>query len=557
MGSEVRLLIGEPLLPQCAPPLEAADRERAFVWEFGRRLSRFPRRQRPVASQSRVAGVGPRVATAASRGRRRPMGGAAQRRPGRPDAGRRARAQRVRPFARRSASPPRSPRPSHTRRRGAPAGPDPAARWRRVIVDEEAGTDHPSAGGDDRHGRNRQGPVRRCCGVSAGWLPRFVVDCGGDIAVGGVGAQLDPYEIEVEHPLTGESIGSIKVDRGGIATSGLNVRIWRRTDGRYAHHLLDPSSGTPVWSGLIGATAAWRQRARGRDAVEDGAVARDPKGARRACRTRGGDRARQRRGRDHRVRGRADRTRGCTSRCALMRGPSAPIPMVAGQRRLGDRRARADLAIGLARAGDGGAGAAAAGPQARGDAPARAHRAGWRLRDRRARPGSARRPLAEARLAWDHRSRLHSVTGPASPASGSSPAISRSCSAQASICAGGSASGAGASSIGRRCSCGCCRPSTHSAPGQTPRGPGCAPSCSSRWRRSCICSLCAPSVRGGPAHAKARCRPTPAPRPRAAIAPPGGGLRPVEVLASVSARAAGSRGARCGTLHHARARRRR
>ncbi len=45
------------------------------------------------------------------------------------------------------------------------------------------------------------------------------------------------------------------VRRGGVATSGLNVRIWRRRDGHFAHHLLDPSTGRPVWSGLIGATA--------------------------------------------------------------------------------------------------------------------------------------------------------------------------------------------------------------------------------------------------------------------------------------------------------------
>ena len=88
-----------------------------------------------------------------------------------------------------------------------------------------------------------------------GRYTRFVIDCGGDIAIGGVGAQLRPYEVAVEHPLTGRSIGSIKVARGGIATSGLNVRIWRRMDGTYAHHLLDPSTGSPVWSGLIGATA--------------------------------------------------------------------------------------------------------------------------------------------------------------------------------------------------------------------------------------------------------------------------------------------------------------
>ena len=57
-------------------------------------------------------------------------------------------------------------------------------------------------------------------------------DCGGDIAVGGVGAQLEPFEIAVEHPLTGEPLGTVDLPRGGIATSGLNVRIWRNPDGR-------------------------------------------------------------------------------------------------------------------------------------------------------------------------------------------------------------------------------------------------------------------------------------------------------------------------------------
>ena len=44
-------------------------------------------------------------------------------------------------------------------------------------------------------------------------------------------------------------------DDCGVATSGLNVRVWRRPDGSYAHHLLDPSTGEPAWTGLIGATA--------------------------------------------------------------------------------------------------------------------------------------------------------------------------------------------------------------------------------------------------------------------------------------------------------------
>src|ERR1019366_917186 len=44
------------------------------------------------------------------------------------------------------------------------------------------------------------------------------------------------------------------VSSGGVATSGLNVRVWRTPDG-FSHHLLDPASGRPAWTGLIGATA--------------------------------------------------------------------------------------------------------------------------------------------------------------------------------------------------------------------------------------------------------------------------------------------------------------
>jgi thiamine biosynthesis lipoprotein len=40
-----------------------------------------------------------------------------------------------------------------------------------------------------------------------------------------------------------------------VATSGLNVRIWRDPEGSFVHHLLDPSTGRPAWTGLIGATA--------------------------------------------------------------------------------------------------------------------------------------------------------------------------------------------------------------------------------------------------------------------------------------------------------------
>jgi thiamine biosynthesis lipoprotein len=78
---------------------------------------------------------------------------------------------------------------------------------------------------------------------------RVVVDCGGDMALRG------RWRVEVEHPITRERVHSFEVDGGGVATSGLDRRVWRRPDGSYAHHLLDPSTGEPAWTGLIGATA--------------------------------------------------------------------------------------------------------------------------------------------------------------------------------------------------------------------------------------------------------------------------------------------------------------
>jgi thiamine biosynthesis lipoprotein len=41
---------------------------------------------------------------------------------------------------------------------------------------------------------------------------------------------------------------------GAIATSSIVRRSWRTTDGA-AHHLLDPATGRPAWTGLISVTA--------------------------------------------------------------------------------------------------------------------------------------------------------------------------------------------------------------------------------------------------------------------------------------------------------------
>jgi FAD:protein FMN transferase len=134
----------------------------------------------------------------------------------------------------------------------APAGAHPAERWRALGVDEAAGTIHRPPGvaldsGGLGKGLAADLVAQRLTGL------RYVVDVGGDLAIGHGGR--GPMEIAVEHPGTGAVAHRLSVASGGVATSGIHRRIWFDADGRPAHHLLDPATGRPAWTGLLSATA--------------------------------------------------------------------------------------------------------------------------------------------------------------------------------------------------------------------------------------------------------------------------------------------------------------
>ena len=135
------------------------------------------------------------------------------------------------------------------------ARPDPAARWQRVTVDDEAGTITRPPGLMIDTGGTGKGLCADAVPIRLRATPDLSSTAAATSRSAGVGAQLQARTRSSRAPPDRRPIGSIKVARGGIATSGLNVRIWRRADGGYAHHLLDPSTGSPVWSGLVGATA--------------------------------------------------------------------------------------------------------------------------------------------------------------------------------------------------------------------------------------------------------------------------------------------------------------
>jgi thiamine biosynthesis lipoprotein len=81
----------------------------------------------------------------------------------------------------------------------------------------------------------------------------FAVDVGGDIAFGGEAGV--PRIVVVQHPFDQRRDLRFPLTRGAIATSGLATRIWAAPGGGFAHHLIDPSTGEPAWTGVIQATA--------------------------------------------------------------------------------------------------------------------------------------------------------------------------------------------------------------------------------------------------------------------------------------------------------------
>jgi thiamine biosynthesis lipoprotein len=76
------------------------------------------------------------------------------------------------------------------------------------------------------------------------------IDCGGDVRVGGT-----PRRVQVASPFDGRILHAFVLSDAGVATSGIGRRSWRGPDGRPAHHLLDPSTGTPAFTGIVQATA--------------------------------------------------------------------------------------------------------------------------------------------------------------------------------------------------------------------------------------------------------------------------------------------------------------
>ncbi len=125
--------------------------------------------------------------------------------------------------------------------------------WRAIRVDHRAGTVTRPPGVRLDSGGVAKGLFADVLAEELAAHPSFAIDCGGDIRWGGT--ERAPREVRVASPFDGRILHAFTLDRGAVATSGIGKRLWLDGDGRPAHHLLDPGTGRPAFTGLVQVTA--------------------------------------------------------------------------------------------------------------------------------------------------------------------------------------------------------------------------------------------------------------------------------------------------------------
>jgi thiamine biosynthesis lipoprotein len=253
MGCAIRVIVGPQLDHASPPPAQAAYDAQRWTCDYDRRMSRF----RSDSELSRL-NADPRAAVPASallRATVRAGIWAAERTDGLVDptlVTELEAAGYAQSMADSVPAPLADALAAAPMRRPAKPG---VGRWKQVDVDDAARVIRRPPGlrldsGGAGKGLAADALVHRLRAYS-----RVAVDCGGDIRVAGPEALDEPFEIEIEHPLTGTALHRLCLSQGAIATSGIGTRIWRTPAGGFGHHLIDPATGCPAWTGLVSATA--------------------------------------------------------------------------------------------------------------------------------------------------------------------------------------------------------------------------------------------------------------------------------------------------------------
>ena len=135
-----------------------------------------------------------------------------------------------------------------------PASGNPASRWNEISVDEFSGTITRPPGMLLDSGGLSKGMFADVLAERLITHKSFAIDCGGDLRLGGSGGLL--REVRVTSPFAGQDVlHSFYLAAAGIATSGIGKRSWLDDSRAPAHHLLDPATGRPAYTGVVQATA--------------------------------------------------------------------------------------------------------------------------------------------------------------------------------------------------------------------------------------------------------------------------------------------------------------
>jgi thiamine biosynthesis lipoprotein len=132
-------------------------------------------------------------------------------------------------------------------------GPSPAERWRQVSLDRAAGTVTRPAGVQLDSGGVAKGMFCDLLAEDLAGYQSFAIDAAGDVRVGGAGSL--PRPIRVASPFDESVLHEFELSGGAAATSGIGRRRWLDRHGRPAHHLLDPATGRPAFTGIVQVTA--------------------------------------------------------------------------------------------------------------------------------------------------------------------------------------------------------------------------------------------------------------------------------------------------------------
>lgn len=134
----------------------------------------------------------------------------------------------------------------------APGRPHPRAAWRELATSRRTGTVSRPPGRRIDPGGIAKGAFADELAASLARFAAFVVDCAGDLRLGGRAHAERP--VHVTSPFDDSILHTLRITAGGVATSGTGKRSWLR-DGHPAHHLLDPATGEPAFTGVVQATA--------------------------------------------------------------------------------------------------------------------------------------------------------------------------------------------------------------------------------------------------------------------------------------------------------------